>query len=227
MNNPQDKTELKKEYEKLAGLSKLALEGVWRRCEIAPISDRPESKEALIDEIMDYRFGEDWLRDLIKNPRTKSRILQKTDKPTNIKKILKEIDTKPNELRFRMQNPNKFDRDSFRRKQITKGVSIILGCPKENGTSFWDGKCRGAMETQALRFSREYFTKQEAAQWISKHTQYRNPRYTTLDKALTKATGLNKSERELLRNKTDEILKNSKLSKQEKIVKLREIGAIP
>lgn len=48
------------EYKKLDKMSLTALQGVWRKRDIGPTSDRPKDKEGLIDDIMSDMYGEDW-----------------------------------------------------------------------------------------------------------------------------------------------------------------------
>lgn len=76
----------------------------------------------------------------------------------------KKLDVKPQEIRYRLIPPSKFAKDSFRRKEITEGVSIVVACPKGN---FKKGRCKTGTKTQALRFDRERFTPEKAATWIN------------------------------------------------------------
>ena len=39
------------------------------------------------------------------------------------------IDETSNSWRFRQQNPNEFDRDSFRTIRLRPGVTVVIGCP--------------------------------------------------------------------------------------------------
>jgi hypothetical protein len=66
----------------------------------------------------------------------------------------------PNEHAARIIEPDKFEPDSFRRKNITKGIDIIIGKLKGG-----DGK----METQAYRFDKNEFTADEAKKWLKDH----------------------------------------------------------
>lgn len=68
-----------------------------------------------------------------------------------------DLDITENEIRFRVQNPDKFSK--FRYKEITEGVSIVVGKLKD--TDKW--------ETQAYRFNRETFSPSEATEWLNKH----------------------------------------------------------
>ena len=52
----------KSEYDKLSKMSKTALEGIWRKMDIGPISDRPKDAEGIVDDIMSSKHGEDWQR---------------------------------------------------------------------------------------------------------------------------------------------------------------------
>lgn len=66
----------------------------------------------------------------------------------------------PNEHSARLIDPNKFISDSFRRKNITKGVDIIIGKLKSGD---------GSMVTQAYRFDIEKFSAEEAKKWLKDH----------------------------------------------------------
>ncbi len=78
----------------------------------------------------------------------------------------KKLDIKPKEIRYRLLPPSKFDTDSFRRKEITDGVSIVIACTKGN---FKKGRCKTGTKTQALRFDSEKFTAEKAATWINQN----------------------------------------------------------
>lgn len=141
-----------------------------------PLIIKRPTKEELLKEFPDAK---------IINPRKKYRELRKPARPGNYQKIMKEIDEKPNEWRFRLLPPGKFHPDSFRSKEITEGVRAITGCEK--------GKCsqhmlheigrgckKGSIQFQALRLSKSVFkTKESAARWIAAHTMTKygkNPR---------------------------------------------------
>ncbi len=64
-----------------------------------------------------------------------------------------------NEIRSRIQSPDLFDPDTFRRKEITDGVSLVLAKKKGQTT----------METQAIRFDKSKFTMAQAKEWYEKH----------------------------------------------------------
>lgn len=70
----------------------------------------------------------------------------------------------PNEIRHRVKEPGLFEPETFRRKEITPGVSIIIGKLKNppEGQS-------GSMEVQAVRFDKSKFDTQSAKQWMSQH----------------------------------------------------------
>lgn len=53
------------ELAKLNQMSLTALQGIWRRMEIGPISDRPKDRESMIDDIMHTMFGDDWRDDIV------------------------------------------------------------------------------------------------------------------------------------------------------------------
>lgn len=65
----------------------------------------------------------------------------------------------PNQHAGRVIDPNKFEKGSFRTKEITPGVSVIMGKLKGQNT----------MTTQAYRFSKEKFTEEQAKTWLKKH----------------------------------------------------------
>lgn len=65
----------------------------------------------------------------------------------------------PSEHAARVISPDKFEKDSFRRTNIAKGIDIIIGHLKGETT----------MTTQAYRFNKEQFTEQEAKDWLKKH----------------------------------------------------------
>lgn len=66
----------------------------------------------------------------------------------------------PNEHAARVKDPGEFDAKTFRRKDLGKGVSIILGKLKSGGDS---------MVTQAYRFDKTKFTAAEAKKWLADH----------------------------------------------------------
>jgi len=76
----------------------------------------------------------------------------------------KELDIKPNEIRYRLLSPAKVD--VVGRKKITDGVSIMVSCPKGKVKK---KRCTVGTEAQALRFDRSKFTPEKAAKWIDKH----------------------------------------------------------
>lgn len=66
----------------------------------------------------------------------------------------------PNEHAARIIQPSEFIEGSFRRKNIERGIAIIVGRKKE-GT--------GEMITQAYRFNVRYFTASQAKDWLKDH----------------------------------------------------------
>jgi len=76
----------------------------------------------------------------------------------------KELDIKPNEIRYRLISPTKVD--VVGRKKITEGVSIVVACPKGKVKK---KRCTVGTEAQALRFDRTKFTPEKAAKWINQH----------------------------------------------------------
>ena len=65
----------------------------------------------------------------------------------------------PNEHACRVRDPDDFQSDTFRRKEISDGISIIVG------------KLKGETETttQAYRFDSSKFTEDEAKTWLKEH----------------------------------------------------------
>jgi len=82
---------------------------------------------------------------------------------SSIREIIKNFDIKPNELRYRLENPKKFG--FFRRKEIDEGVALLVACPKGQGTK----KCKVSMPTQAIRFNKKDFSIKSAAKWIKNY----------------------------------------------------------
>jgi hypothetical protein len=65
----------------------------------------------------------------------------------------------PSEHSARIISPDKFEKESFRRKTIKNGIDIIIG--KLKGES--------EMTTQAYRFDAKIFTASEAKKWLKDH----------------------------------------------------------
>lgn len=65
----------------------------------------------------------------------------------------------PGEHAARIVEPDKFEKDSFRRKNIADGIDIIIG--KLKGET--------SMTTQAYRFKSDKFTAEEAKKWLKDH----------------------------------------------------------
>jgi len=82
---------------------------------------------------------------------------------SSIREIIKNFDIKPNELRYRLENPKKFG--FFRRKEIDEGVTLLVACPKGKGKK----KCKTSMQTQAIRFDKKSFDVKKSAKWIKDH----------------------------------------------------------
>jgi hypothetical protein len=64
-----------------------------------------------------------------------------------------------NEHSARVRDPGDFEPGSFRRKNITRGVDLILGRLKGKTT----------MTAQAYRFDKSVFTVAEAKEWLKEH----------------------------------------------------------
>jgi len=69
------------------------------------------------------------------------------------------LDETANEFRWRLQNPDLFIPQSFRRKQISDGVALVVARKKD--TNKW--------EAQALRFDKDKFSRERAMKWIKDH----------------------------------------------------------
>jgi hypothetical protein len=65
----------------------------------------------------------------------------------------------PHEHAARVESPGKFEKESFRRKNIAPGVDIIVG--KKSGSN--------SMVTQAYRFDTKKFTAEQAKAWLKKN----------------------------------------------------------
>jgi len=65
----------------------------------------------------------------------------------------------PNEHSARVRDPGDFKPDSFRRKEVTDGISIVMGRLKGETS----------MTTQAYRFDKDKFTATEAKKWLKEH----------------------------------------------------------
>jgi hypothetical protein len=48
------------EYDNLSRMTMTALQGIWRRMDIGPASDRPRDRQSIVDDIMSTMFGDDW-----------------------------------------------------------------------------------------------------------------------------------------------------------------------
>jgi hypothetical protein len=65
----------------------------------------------------------------------------------------------PSEHSCRIRRPEDFQSDSFRRKNITKGIDIIMGRLKGEST----------MTTQCYRIDKNIFTEAQAKKWLNDH----------------------------------------------------------
>lgn len=65
----------------------------------------------------------------------------------------------PNEHAARIKSPALFEKESFRRKSIQSGISLILGKLKR----------QSSMTAQAYRFSKSTFSADEAKKWLKDH----------------------------------------------------------
>jgi len=78
-----------------------------------------------------------------------------------------------NEHAARIVEPSKFQQDSFRRKNISSGIDIIIGRLKGETT----------MTTQAYRFDAKKFTVEETKKWLKDH----NIKYLSFEPAKPKS----------------------------------------
>lgn len=65
----------------------------------------------------------------------------------------------PNQHAVRVEDPGTFIKESFRTKEISPGISLILGKKSEGGS----------METQAYRFDSDKFTEEQVKDWLKEH----------------------------------------------------------
>lgn len=65
----------------------------------------------------------------------------------------------PNEHAARLKSPDSFLKNTFRRKELAKGISAIMGKMSTGGP----------MKIQALRFNAKQFTAEEARAWLAEH----------------------------------------------------------
>jgi len=65
----------------------------------------------------------------------------------------------PSEHSARLRDPGDFQSNSFRRKEIAPGVSIVMGRLKGQQT----------MTAQSYRFDKERFTAAQAKTWLKEH----------------------------------------------------------
>lgn len=88
------------------------------------------------------------------------------------------LDESRGEWRFRVKDPDGFDRRSLRTKKLpskSKAINIIVGCPKGHYNSM-SKKCGVGTQTQAYRFKKERFNKSDAERWLRKNVCPRNPK---------------------------------------------------
>ena len=180
-----DYREMKKTAEVLEGISDLLGQAYAKKTG----KKKEEIKKAMDEET--WYFGEElkehgFVDEIIKAPekiekesalatglisfRAMSEKL-KNDK-TDVKKLAAIIQPKnpyPNEHAARIKNPDEFEQDSFRRKNIEDGIDIIIGRLKgETSTTI-----------QAYRFKSAKFTADEAKKWLSDN----NIKYISFEEA--------------------------------------------
>jgi len=65
-----------------------------------------------------------------------------------------------------VEDPDKYDKDSFRTIDIKEGVKARVGCPKGH----WVGKeCKVGTEVQVFLFDKDKYTKEQAKKWVEEH----------------------------------------------------------
>ena len=180
-----DYREMKKSAEVLEGISDLLGQAYAKKTG----KKKEEIKKAMDDE--SWYFGEElkeygFVDEIIKAPEKieKESALAtglvsfkamseklKNDK-TDVMKLAAIIQPKnpyPNEHAARIKNPDEFEQDSFRRKNIEDGIDIIIGRLKgETSTTI-----------QAYRFKSAKFTADEAKKWLSDN----NIKYISFEEA--------------------------------------------
>ena len=79
------------------------------------------------------------------------------------------FETTSSQYRSRIENPDHFKEGTLRSKELPgiKGITLIVGKLKDSFVA--QGKDAKAMVTQAIRFSRKYWSNKEAKQWIESH----------------------------------------------------------
>ncbi|MGB9856095.1 MAG: hypothetical protein ACPLKS_06095 [Caldisericum exile] len=69
-------------------------------------------------------------------------------------------------IHVRVEDPDKYDPESFRTMDVTEGVKARIGCPKGQ---FEDGKCKVGMQVQVYLFDKDKFTEEQAKKWVEEH----------------------------------------------------------
>lgn len=113
--------------------------------EILKTDDKKEKQSAVASAKLNYQ-------NMIENVNQKIDIYQ-------IAAMIDPQNPYPNEHAARVRNPEDFQADSFRRKNIETGIDIIIGRLKGKTTT----------TTQAYRFKKDKFTVAEAKKWLKDH----------------------------------------------------------
>lgn len=71
------------------------------------------------------------------------------------------FDETENVIKYRIKEPGLFQKDSFRVKEIDKGISLVLGKLKNETT----------MTTQSIMFDKEKYDLEKAKKWIEEHKE--------------------------------------------------------
>ena len=69
-------------------------------------------------------------------------------------------------IHVRVEDPSKYDKDSFRTIDIKEGVKARVGCPKGQ---FEGGKCKVGTQVQVWLFDKDKFTPEQAKKWVEEH----------------------------------------------------------
>jgi hypothetical protein len=69
-------------------------------------------------------------------------------------------------IHVRVEDPDKYDKDSFRTIDITEGIKARVGCPKGQ---FTGGKCQVGTQVQVYLFDKDKYTEDKAKKWVEEH----------------------------------------------------------
>lgn len=111
------------------------------------------------ERIDPFQIGEDEPDLNEETEETKEATEETSEAENDVKDDSEVFDPFPAEHAARVKDPSEFEEGSFRRKNITKGVDIIMG------------KLKGSdkMEVQTYRFDKKVFTPEQAKEWLKSH----------------------------------------------------------